>query len=72
LVGGRKRKVYGEQTKGLASALSMSALNYMREAIREKNECAIKVRMVVLSKQLFAQPLAENQGMDGGVGEGLV
>ena len=63
---------FAEQTKALASALSMSASDYVREAVREKNERAIKARMVFLSKQLSAQHLAENQAMDGSVGDGLV
>ena len=60
-----------EQTKALARALSMSASDYVREAVREKNERAFKERMVFLSKQLSIQHLAENQTMDGSVGDGL-
>ena len=62
---------FAEQTKALASALSMSASDYVREAVREKNERAIKARMVFLSKQLSAQHLAENLSMDGSLGDGL-
>lgn len=60
-----------EQTKTLARALSMSASDYVREAVREKNERAIKDRMVFLSKQLSAQHLIENQAMDNSTGDGL-
>ena len=62
---------FAEQTKALASALRMSASDYVREAVREKNERAIKDRMVFLSRQLSAQHLAENQVMDGSLGDGL-
>ena len=62
---------FAEQTKALARALSMSASDYVREAVREKNERAFKERMVFLSKQLSIQHLAENQTMDGSVGDGL-
>ena len=62
---------FAEQTKALASALRMSASDYVREAVREKNERAIKDRMVFLSRQLSGQHLAENQVMDGSLGEGL-
>ena len=62
---------FAEQTKALASALSMSASDYVREAVREKNERALKERMVFLSKKLSAQHLAESQAMDGSVGDGL-
>ena len=62
---------FAEQTKTLARTLSMSASDYVREAVREKNERAIKERMVFLSKQLSALHLAENMSMDGSVGDGL-
>lgn len=62
---------FAEQTKTLARAMSMSASDYVREAVREKNERAIKDRMVFLSQQLSAQHLAENLSMDGSVGDGL-
>ena len=39
--------------------------------MREKNERAIKDRMVFLSRQLAAQYLAENLSMDGSLGDGL-
>lgn len=60
-----------EQTKALARVLSMSASDYVREAVREKNERAMKDRMVFLSQQLSAQSLNENLVMDGSVGDGL-
>ena len=60
-----------QQTKAMARALSMSASDYVREAVREKNERALKQRMVFLSRQLSAQHLAENQAMDASVGDGL-
>ena len=62
---------FAEQTKTLARTLNMSASDYVREAVREKNERAIKDRMVFLSKQLSALHLAENMSMDGSVGDGL-
>ena len=62
---------FAEQTKTLARSLSMSASDYVREAVREKNERAIKDRMVFLSRELSAQHLAENLSMDGSLGDGL-
>ena len=38
---------FAEQTRALARALSMSASDYVREAVREKNERAIRARMVL-------------------------
>ncbi len=62
---------FAEQTRALARALSMSASDYVREAVREKNERTIRARMVFLSTQLSQQHLAENQAMDASVGDGL-
>ena len=45
--------------------------DYVREAVREKNERALKDRMVFLSKTLSAQHLAENLAMDGSAADGL-
>ncbi len=62
---------FAEQTRALARALSMSASDYVREAVREKNERAIRARMVFLSTHLSPRHLAENQAMDASVGDGL-
>lgn len=62
---------FAAQTKALAQAFNMSSSDYVREAVREKNERAIKERMVFLSRQLSAQHLAENQAMDASTGDGL-
>lgn len=58
-------------TKAMASAMSMSASDYVREAVREKNERALKERMAFLSRTLSAQQLAENAALDGSLGDGL-
>ncbi len=62
---------FAVQTKALAAAFNMSSSDYVREAVREKNERMLKERMVFLSKSLSAQSLAENQSLDGSIGDGL-
>lgn len=62
---------FAEQTKALANAYNMSSSDYVREAVREKNERVLKERMTFLSKQLSARHLAENQTMDAATGDGL-
>jgi hypothetical protein len=62
---------FAEQTKALARVLSMSASDYVREAVREKNERAMKDRMVFLSRQLSAPHLKESEAMQGSLGDGL-
>ena len=67
----RAAEDFAALTKSLASALSMSASDYVREAVREKNERALKDRMVFLSKTLSTPHLAENLAMEGSTGDGL-
>ncbi|MDO8458924.1 MAG: antitoxin of toxin-antitoxin stability system [Burkholderiaceae bacterium] len=62
---------FAEQTKELASMFNMTSSDYVREAVREKNERALKERMVFLSKQLSAVSLQENEAMDAASGDGL-
>lgn len=62
---------FAEQTKTLAKAMHMTSSDYVREAVREKNERTLKERMVFLSGQLSARHLAENQSMDASTGDGL-
>ncbi len=62
---------FATQTKALAAAFNMSSSDYVREAVREKNERMLKERMVFLSKSLSAQSLAENLALDGSTGDGL-
>ena len=62
---------FAPMTKSMASALSMSASDYVREAVREKNERALKDRMVFLSKALSVIHLAESLAMDGSTEDGV-
>lgn len=62
---------FAEQTRKLASVFNMTSSDYVREAVREKNERMLKERMVFLSQQLAASSLAENQSMDSASGDGL-
>ena len=62
---------FAEQTKALAQAAGVSSSDYVRDAVREKNERALKERMTFLSRQLSARHLAENRAMDGATGDGL-
>ncbi len=62
---------FAEQTRKLASVFNMTSSDYVREAVREKNERVLRERMVFLSQQLAASSLAENQSMDAASGDGL-
>lgn len=62
---------FAEQTKALASLFNMPSSEYLREAVREKNERVLKDRMTYLSKQLSGRHLLENEAMDAAAGDGL-
>jgi hypothetical protein len=62
---------FAEQTRSLASLFNMPSSEYLREAVREKNERVLKDRMTYLSKQLSNKHLLENEAMDGATGDGL-
>ncbi len=49
----------------------MPSSEYLRDAVREKNERMLKERMTHLSKQLSSRHLLENEAMDASTGEGL-
>jgi len=62
---------FAAQTKALARALHMSNSDYVRVAVQEKNERALRDRMVFLSARLSSSHLAENLAMDGSSRDGL-
>ncbi len=59
------------QTRALARAFNMSSSDYVREAVREKNERALKDRMAFLSRELSMRHMQENESMDASTGDGL-
>ena len=62
---------FAEQTKALANLFNMPSSEYLRDAVREKNERMLKERMTHLSKQLSARHLLENEAMEATTGDGL-
>lgn len=62
---------FAEQTRSLASLFNMPSSEYLREAVREKNERVLKDRMTYLSKQFSGKHLLENEAMDAATGDGL-
>ncbi len=67
----RASSEFAEQTKSLASLFNMPSSEYLREAVREKNERVLKERITYLSQQLSAKHLLENESMDAAAGDGL-
>lgn len=67
----RASSEFADQTRSLAQLFNTPSSEYLREAVREKNERVLKDRMVFLSRQLSAKQLLENEAMDASSGDGL-
>lgn len=67
----RASSEFADQTKSLAQLFNMPSSEYLREAVREKNERVLKDRMTYLSKQLSGRHLLENEAMEASSGDGL-
>ena len=67
----RASSEFAEQTRSLDTLCNMPSSEYLREAVREKNERVLKDRMAYLSKQLSGKHLLENEAMDAATGDGL-
>ncbi len=63
---------FAEQTRSLAKALGLKSSDYIRAAVREKNEREMSARIATLSKRLSAGHFAFNEAIDDTVGDGLV
>ena len=62
---------FAKQTKALASLFNLPSSEYLRDAVREKNERVLKDRMTFLSQKLSAQHLLENEAVDPTTSDGL-
>lgn len=60
-----------EQTRAIAKALGQKTSDYIRDAVREKNEREMAARIAMLSRKLTAKHLAIHEDMDASAGDGL-
>ena len=60
-----------EQTRALATIVGLKSSDYMREAVREKNERVTAQRIAQLSKELAAEHLAFNESIEDSLADGL-
>ena len=65
----RVHQSFADETKLLANVTRKQVSEYIREAVREKNERELARRMPVLSKRLAAKNLAENKSMDAALAD---
>jgi folate-dependent tRNA-U54 methylase TrmFO/GidA len=60
-----------EQTHSFASMVGLKSAEYVREAVREKNERVMADRLATLSRQLSAKHQAFNESLEDSVGDGI-
>lgn len=59
------------QTRALASIVGLKSSDYIRQAVREKNEHVMAQRIATLSKDLSTEHLAFNESLEGSLVDGL-
>jgi predicted DNA-binding protein len=62
---------FAEQTRALASMLGLKSSDYIRQAVREKNEQVMAQRMAMLSKALSSDHLGANESLEDSLEDGL-
>ena len=61
-----------EQTKFLAESAGLYTSDYIREAVREKNDRSMTDRITILSKKLSATHLAFNESIEDTLTDGII
>lgn len=62
---------FAEQTRALANSVGLKSSDYIRQAVREKNEHVMAQRIATLSKALSTEHLACNESLEGSLADGL-
>ncbi len=62
---------FAEQTRALANIVGLKSSDYIRQAVREKNERVMAQRIAALSRELSAEHLAVNESLEGSLADGL-
>lgn len=60
-----------EETRTSASLAGLKSSDYIREAVREKNERVMAERIAMLSRQLSVKHLAFNESVEDTLADGL-
>ena len=62
---------FAEQTRALANIVGLKSSDYIRQAVREKNERVMAQRIAALSRELSAEHLAVNESLESSLADGL-
>jgi len=60
-----------EQTQSFAGMVGLKSSEYVREAVREKNERVMADRLAMLSRKLSAKHQSFNESLDDSIGDGI-
>ncbi|WP_307720733.1 MULTISPECIES: antitoxin of toxin-antitoxin stability system [unclassified Duganella] len=60
-----------QQTQSFAEIVGLNNSEYVREAVREKNERTMAERLTSLSRKLTAKHADFNESIDASIGDGL-
>lgn len=67
----RATDLFVEETREIAKYVGLSSSDYIREAVREKNERMMAERIAQLSRKLSAKHLAFNESIEDALSDGL-
>lgn len=60
-----------EQTRALANFVGLKSSDYIRQAVRERNERVMAQRIAALSRELSVEHLTVNESLEGSLTDGL-
>ena len=67
----RASDTFVQETRDIATYVGLSSSDYIREAVREKNERLMAERIAFLSRMLAAKHLAFNEQTEDSLDDGL-
>jgi hypothetical protein len=67
----RAAEEFVEQTRSMAGIVGLKSSEYIREAVREKNERVTAERIAQLSRELATEHLAFNEATEDSLTDGL-
>lgn len=62
---------FAEQTRTLANLVGLKSSDYIRQAVREKNEHVMAQHIATLSKALSQEHLSVNESLEDSIADGL-
>ncbi len=67
----RTTSEFMEQTQSFAGMVGLKSSEYVREAVREKNDRVMADRLAMLSRKLSVKHHSINESLDDAIGDGI-